>query len=120
MSVRNILMQGRPLSMALAMLMAFLFARVATAECNAYSCNDVRITALYTRADGSAYVQTSGTVTNLNCSLVGGLYMTLPTASTRFKEIYASLLAYQLTDRLITIRIDEGSTGCTVAYLFVP
>lgn len=101
-----------------AVLFGALITGVASAECIAYICDGIRITALYTRADGNAYVQTSGTQSNLNCSLVGGLYMTIPTSSPRFKEIYASLLAYQLADRTISIRIDEGSSGCTISYVY--
>lgn len=44
----------------------------------------------------------------LTCTLVGGLYVKLPVSAPRFKEIYAGLLAYQLTDRPVTVRMEDG------------
>jgi hypothetical protein len=90
----------------------------AIAECNNYICENVRIATLYTSADGGVYVRPQGNIAALNCTLEGGIYMTLVASSPRFKEIYANLMAYQLADRPISIRINEGSQGCTVAYVY--
>lgn len=95
-----------------------IFSSVATAECLSYVCSGSRILAMYTRADGNAYIQVSGNTSALTCTLVGGLYVKLPTSSTRFKEIYGSLLAYQLADRLVDVRMEDGVTECTVSYIY--
>jgi hypothetical protein len=58
-------------------------------------------------------------MSNLNCTLTINTYITLSVANTaRYKEIYASLLAYQLADRAVSIRINEQSNGCTVKYIY--
>jgi hypothetical protein len=93
-----------------------LTAQIVRAECSAPSCTDARVLVLYTEANGNVYVQLSGTMSNLNCTLVSG-FITLTATSSRFKEIYASLLAAQLSDRLVSVRINDGSAGCTVAYI---
>ena len=93
-----------------------LIAPLAKAECSATSCDNARVLQLYTEANGNVYVQLSGTMSNLNCTLAGGVFVTLVPTRTRFKEIYASLLAVQLRDGLISVRIDTGSSGCTIAY----
>ena len=95
-----------------------LLASVSSADCISYVCDQSRIMALYTRADGNAYIQISGNTSVLTCGLVGGLYVKLPVNSPRFKEIYASLLAYQLTDRPVTVRMEDGQTECTISYIY--
>jgi hypothetical protein len=90
---------------------------VAGAECSAASCDNARILQLYTRADGDVYVQLSGTISNLNCTLVSGGFVTLESTASRFKEIYANLLAAHLADRSLSVRINTGSSGCTIAYI---
>lgn len=96
-----------------------LLTHTATADCISYICDDVKITMLYTEANGDTYVKVSGNMSNLNCALVSNTYITLSATNTaRYKEIYASLLAYQLAERSIGIRINEQSTGCTVRYIY--
>jgi hypothetical protein len=92
-----------------------LAAQLAGAECTAPSCVNARVLQLYTEANGNVYVQLSGTMSNLNCTLTSG-FVTLLATGSRFKEIYGSLLAAQLADRPVTVRINEGSAGCTIAY----
>lgn len=103
-----------------ACLLCTMAANTALADCNSNSCQSVLITSLYTRADGGAYITVGGNMAALNCTLYGGTYLTLPTASARFKEIYATLLAHQLSNQPVTVRIDETSNGCTVAYITSP
>jgi hypothetical protein len=95
-----------------------LLAYSASADCINYICDDVKITMLYTEANGDTYVKVSGNMANLNCSLTSNTYITLSASSLRYKEIYAGLLAYQLADRPVGIRINEQSTGCTVRYIY--
>lgn len=99
------------------LLATFAFS-TAAADCNTWSCGSIRITGLYTTANGDVYVQVSGNMAALNCTLASDTYITLPSTLARFKEIYASLLAYQLTDRELSIRIVEGSPGCNVQYIY--
>jgi hypothetical protein len=91
-------------------------AQAASAECSAASCDNARVLELYTEANGKVYVRLSGTISNLNCTLVSGVFVTLVPIADRFKEIYATLLA-QLTDRPLSVRIDTGSSGCTISYI---
>lgn len=100
-----------------AALACSLIGSVASADCISYVCDQSQILALYTRADGGACLQISGNTSVLTCSLVGGLYVRIPRYQPRFKEIYASLLAYQLADRPVTVRMEDGVTDCTVSYI---
>jgi len=108
----------RPARLALAAGVALAFvAPLAGAECTPTGCADARVLQLYTEANGNVYVQLSGTMSNLNCTLVSGIFVTLVPTSSRFKEIYANLLAAQLTDRTLSVRIADGSSGCAISYI---
>jgi hypothetical protein len=95
-----------------------IFSSIATADCISYSCNGSRILGMYTSADGNAYIKVSGNTSALSCTLVSGVYVKLPAGSSRFKEIYGSLLAYQLADRLVDVRMADGVTECTIGYIY--
>jgi hypothetical protein len=92
--------------------------QVAVAECGSYYCEDARILRLVTVANGDVSVKVSGTLSNLDCTLIDSQYITLPSSASRFKEIYANLLAFQLADRPIMVRIDTGSSPCTINYIY--
>jgi hypothetical protein len=103
---------------ALATGVALTFAaQLAGAECGATGCDNARVLQLYTEANGNVHVQLSGTMSNLNCSLVSATFVTLQPTAARFSQIYASVLAAQLTDRLLSVRIATGSSGCTIEYI---
>jgi hypothetical protein len=106
-------------SLLMATLMAFA-AGASHAECASYYCQEAQILSLYTTAVGDVYVRISGTTANLDCTLLEGVFLTLPASSPRFKEIYASMLATQLAERTMTFRIDIGSNGCTISYITTP
>lgn len=91
---RSSRMVSRVLALCLGCAIAFT-APVVRAECTAPSCTDARVLMLYTEANGNVYVQLSGTMSNLNCTLTSG-FVTLVATGSRFREIYASLLAAQL------------------------
>lgn len=112
--LKRAIRRGLALSTGIAVAFA---AQVASAECSATSCDNARVLQLYTEANGNVYVQLSGTMSNLNCTLVSGVFVTLLSTASRFKEVYANLLAAQLTDRSLSVRIDTGSSGCTIAYV---
>jgi hypothetical protein len=92
----------------------------AMAECAATYCDDVRILTLYTAPapDYFVYIKVAGTTANLNCSLYGGVYVKVPTDSPRFKEYYATLLAAQMADRLVSFGIVAGSSPCTMNSIY--
>jgi hypothetical protein len=94
----------------------FLIAGVASAECVASGCFNVYVEEIYPEATGGAWIQTSGNETLANCSADSGVYLRLD-ATVGYKEIYATLLAAQLTDKKVSIRVNEGSTSCTIAYV---
>lgn len=107
-----------PAGIALATGLALVSAaQLASAECSATACENARILQLYTEANGNVYVQLSGTMSNLNCTLVSGTFATLSPSASRFNEIYASLLAAHLSDHPVYVRINTGSSGCTIAYM---
>lgn len=114
---RTLVLKGRRAALAaLTGLLLTLAAQPANAECSATGCENARILQLYTEANGNIYVQLSGTMSNLNCTRVSGVYVTLQPIG-RFKEIYATLLATQIADRTLHVRINDGSAGCTIAYV---
>jgi hypothetical protein len=76
----------------------------------------VYIEELYPEAQGGAWIRTSGNETLANCTADSGVYLRLdPTPG--FKEIYATLLAAQLSEKRVGLRISPGSNPCTVVYV---
>jgi hypothetical protein len=95
---------------------SFMLATAVFAECSASGCYEVFIDELYPEANGGAWIRTSGNETLANCTPDSGIYLRL-NATLGFKEIYATLLAAQLSDKRVSLRIAEGSNPCTVAYV---
>jgi hypothetical protein len=85
-------------------------------ECSASGCWNVYIEELYPEANGGAWIKTSGTETLANCTVDSNIYLRL-NPSAGFKEIYATLLAAQLADKRVSLRIVEGSSPCYVTYV---
>lgn len=65
---------------------------------------------------GGAWVKTSGDETFANCTANSGVFLRLDVTA-GYKEIYATLLAAQLADKRVSIRIAEGSNPCTITYV---
>lgn len=106
------------LRLGLAVLsVAFVTMSSADATCVGSACNGERILTIYTNANGDVYVQVTGAMSALNCTLVSSTFITLKATAANFKQIYATLLASQFADRPLTFRIDDGSAGCTIAYV---
>jgi hypothetical protein len=81
-------------------------------------CTNVRVTLLYIDPN-AAYIQVSGNVALLPCTAAGGL-ITLPAnTAANFKAMYATLMAAQLADRLVNVRV-ENTTNCQIAYVTMP
>ena len=89
----------------------------AFAECYTLGCSSVHVEELYPEAGGGAWIKTSGNETLANCVANSGVYLRLDGNDAGYKEIYATLLAAQLTDKLVNIRILEGSSPCRVLYV---
>jgi hypothetical protein len=67
----------------------------------------------------NAYIQVSGNVALLPCTAAGGLIILPANSMANFKAMYATLLAAQLADRLVNVRV-ENTTNCQVAYVTMP
>jgi len=89
----------------------------AFAECSALGCWSVHVEELYPEAGGGAWIKTSGNETLANCTANSGVYLRLDGTEPGYKEIYATLLAAQLSDKMVNIRIQEGSGNCRVLYV---
>jgi hypothetical protein len=89
----------------------------AFAECSATGCISVYVEELYPEAAGGAWIRTSGNELLANCTVDSGVYLCLSGTSAGYKELYATLLAAQLADKMVNIRIIEGSNPCTIYYV---
>lgn len=95
-----------------------LAANVTYAACVTNSCVDVYVTMLYTHSDaGWVYIGTDGDEPLLDCTPVSNKFLTLLTTDANFDAVYSTLLAAQLADKKVGIRILNGSNGCTVTYV---
>jgi hypothetical protein len=63
-------------------------------------------------------MKTSGNEALANCTADSNVYLRL-NATPGFKEVYATLLAAQLADKKVGIRITEGTAPCRVAYVIL-
>lgn len=94
---------------------ALLCTAAAFAECMPAGCYDVYIEELYPEATGGVWIQTSGNETLADCVSQAGVFLRLNASAVGFKEIYATLLAAQLADKRVTLRITPSSNPCAVA-----
>jgi hypothetical protein len=93
-----------------------LFSAAAFPECSAGGCYDVYVEELYPEASGGAWIKTSGNEALANCTADSNVYLRLDNTA-GYKEIYATLLAAQLSDKRVNIRIAEGSNPCRIHYV---
>jgi hypothetical protein len=105
------------LSRIVASLLALTAGAAAYAECQALGCFSVYIDELYPEAGGGVWVQTSGNETLANCTANSGVFLRLDGTTAGFKQMYATLLAAQLADKKVSLRVDEGSNPCTIVYV---
>ena len=88
----------------------------AFAVCSYYYCQGT-ISLLYVN-DVATYVQLSSGVSGLtNCTPESGVYLTVPKANSNYNSLYALLLLAKAQGTAVTIRTNDGSAGCTVAYI---
>jgi hypothetical protein len=90
---------------------------IAHAECGASGCWGVYVEELYPEAQGGAWIRTSGNELLANCTADSGVYLRLSGTTPGYKEIYATLLAAQLADKRVNVRVNEGSNPCSIAYV---
>ncbi len=112
-------MRNRTASMILGFIGSLVLG-TAAADCAGVFCSNVKIKALYVTSDGDTYVEVYGNMPALECTLASSTYITLLKSSSNYKEMYALLVANQLADRALSIRVVAQSTGCAVHYLYVP
>jgi hypothetical protein len=96
---------------------ALVCSTAAHAECSATGCYSVQVYHLSMTATNGFWVQTTGTETLANCTPDSGVFFHVPAGTAQLKEIYATLLSAQLTDRLVDIVINQGTNPCTVTYV---
>lgn len=92
----------------------------ALAVCGTNACSDVTITRLWTAADGKAYVKISDDISPLNCSPLNSEYLTLLQSDSSSAWVYSAMLTSftALGGKLARIRINEGTGGCTISYVW--
>ena len=91
----------------------------AFAVCLPGACIGEKITKLYINTGGSAYIQTTGDMSQLDCTLAGGVFMTLDLSLPGAEAIYSLLLSLRITDQpLGQAKIVEGSDGCDIMYVW--
>lgn len=92
------------------------FSAAAFPECFSEGCADVYVEELYPEMQGGAWVQTSGNEALANCTVDSSIFLRLHN-ETGFKEVYATLLAAQLADKKVFIRIVPGTNPCKISYV---
>lgn len=95
-------------------------------ECAAYSCSAVSVSQLVMTSTGGFYVATSGNEQLSACTPNSGVFLYMPPdlpppgAVPNFKAIYATLLAAQLANKLVTIDMSPSiSSPCTISYVTI-
>ena len=109
---RNINM--KKLILTITLLIAPFFSMAAT--CSKTGCID-KIQMLYVNADGNIYIGMPGDEKLANCTPVSGVYFTLPPTAENKKEVYSALLAAQMADKVVHVRVKEGTSKCEIAYI---
>jgi hypothetical protein len=95
---------------------SMLLATAAVAECTAQGCFEVYIEELYPTAEGGVWVKTSGDETLANCTANSNVFLRL-NVTAGYQDIYATLLAAQLADKRVSIRVAEGTNPCVISYV---
>lgn len=86
----------------------------AATVCGAYYCDAVQIKQFNVMSDGTVYIEFDGPKSSLNCSLYNGTSVTL--LSSANDRLYSFLLTSYIQKLPTMIRINEGSSGCTIMY----
>lgn len=103
---------------SLACLAALSWSSATVAECSDRFCVG-QVQRLYMASDGNLRIASDGDETLLNCTAVGGVYMTLQADDPNFNRKYALLLTAYSLKQEVGIRIINGSSNCAVSYFFI-
>jgi hypothetical protein len=100
------------------------YAPAALADCSGVMCTSVHVEAINAEtselsAAHDVWVQTTGLESALSCTPDSGVWMKLNMEKPGSKEVYAMLLTAFTTDKLVNIRVVQGSTNCLIAYVFM-
>lgn len=91
----------------------------AFAGCTASACQDERIVRLYVNLNGIIFVETTGDMSQLNCTRAGGVYMTFNMSEPGAEALFSLLLTAKTAGQPVTqIRIADGSDGCDIVYAY--
>ncbi|WP_444956781.1 hypothetical protein [Microbulbifer sp. ZKSA002] len=98
-------------------LLLFLFSNFALAgSCGANTCSG-NITVLYPQGDSSdIYIELDADMSSLNCTLVGGRYITLTKGNGLHSEIYSMLLSASIAQKSLKFRVEENTSNCELIY----
>lgn len=107
---------GSRLKLAAFIATAAIVGSSALAECIPQGCYEVYVEELYPEAQGGAWIKTSGNELLANCTPQSNVFLRL-NAGPGFDAIYAALLAAQLSEKKVSLRIAEGSNPCSVSYV---
>ncbi|KZN56742.1 hypothetical protein N474_11355 [Pseudoalteromonas luteoviolacea CPMOR-2] len=103
---------------ALSLALLSPFASYAVGKCIPDHCGSVYIERLYVEASGTIYIGTSGDEKVLNCQAVAGGYATIPAGTPGADLLYSTLLAAQMSNKVITtLQVDDNKPGCVVQYV---
>lgn len=87
------------------------------ADCVPHICSGIYVERLYANSNGLIYVATTGNESNLNCTPVSGGYLSFNLSDPAGDAFYSTLLAAQLANKTVSLRIVDASPGCQVQYL---
>ena len=102
-------------------VISILYASASYADCAGNSCTDVYVDKLYVTANSSEliYIGTSGNESQLDCEAHAGVYAILDSSQGNAEKIYSTLLAAQLANKKVRIRITTNTVGCKVSYITI-
>lgn len=105
--------------LAISSLLLTLAPSISMATCSSAGSCTGTVERIYTRAGGNVLVGIDGDETKLPCTAVSNVYFTLKKSSANFKELYATLLSAQISEKEVLVRALDGSPDCEVSYAFI-
>ena len=94
---------------------------VATASCDSVRCVS-KIGTLYPTGlpDGVVYIEPAeDSLAALNCTPKDGAYLTLHHSHKNYKELFSIASLAVLTNKIVNMRIEEGSEDCSIQYIMM-
>jgi len=94
-----------------------IFSSAVFSDCIPHMCQDVFVQRLFAASNGLIYVATSGDETQLDCNAVSSKYLSFNLSDLAADVFYSTLLAAQISERIVSIRIVNGSQDCQIQYI---